>query len=77
MPRRGHAWFEAHPDDPVLSQMRRRRRRLQDQLHEAERQQRQAWRDRRTPASGQSRQHLRNAAMVQLTVNESAEAARR
>jgi hypothetical protein len=61
----------------MVSQTRHRRRRLQDQLHEAERQHRQALRNRRTPASGQSRQQLRHAAMVQLMVKESAEAGRR
>jgi hypothetical protein len=69
MPRRGHAWFDARWEDPVISRERRRRRRHQDQLHKAERRQREL-------RAGEKPQHwrTRHAAMTQLAQEKTAEA---
>jgi hypothetical protein len=77
MPKRGHAWSNTSQVDPAVSRARRRQRRLQDQLREAQQQRRQAWRKRRAPAGEWSRQRLRNVAIIQLAVKEATEAARR
>jgi hypothetical protein len=74
MCKRGHTWSHARQDEPAVRRARHRYRRLQDQLHEAEQKEREAWRQRQ---GAPSRRSLRHAAMAQLMIKESAEAARR
>ena len=74
MPKNGQTTLLGYPDEPPRRPRKRCMRRFQDQLHAAEQKEREAWRQRRrTP----SRRSLRHAAMIQLMIEESAEAARR
>jgi hypothetical protein len=74
MPKRGHTRAHARQYEPVVCRARHRDRRLQDQVHEAEQKQREAWRGRdRAPC----RRALQHAAKVQLMIKEQAEAVRR
>jgi hypothetical protein len=69
MPRRGHAWFEAHQEDPYLIRVRRRRHRLQNKLHRAERDKRESSR-RQQPSRRPLREQIRHAAIFQIMRDE-------
>jgi hypothetical protein len=68
MPRRGHAWFDARREDPVICRERRQRRRLQEQLHKAERRQREL-----RAGENPQRWQTRHAAIAQLVREKTAE----